>query len=209
MINLPVLEDTLATRKLALSFMTTPFQEAFDKMPPEIHRMTEIDLEGHFDRTPLDWALRRRLWDMVAISEATGKKISITDWTEGVSSRQYIYDRLCDDPYRLSWIFTPLSTFKTQYEELFSVQFNQMRKFLLKTAVDENNFFARMKLLENLANRVLGPVPKNINLRSQQVPSGTGGGDSGTRAVDQLEQELKTIQATQSTKVIDVKPSGE
>lgn len=203
--NLPSIEKVSVTRMTAINLMPAKFREKFETIDPVVLDMSEMDLEEHFNRTPNDYALRRRLWELVPQAQMEGRKLTVDEWSLGIVDPSYIHTKLIHNPFRLAWLFTPLQTHFARYEELFDVLFNKFRKKVKEMDINDDNFAATVKLLENLTNRVMGAVPKNINLKAAHVHA-----DARSSAPVNREEVDKRLQELESMKnavpVIDVDP---
>lgn len=165
--ELSTLEQIRQSRESAIASFTPNVAEVFSRIDQSILDQNELELERSFNRTPKDFALRKRLWELVA----TGKPLTLHLWSKGVCDDQYITRNIMKNPYRLTWLFTPLTTYEDMFDEAFHFMFNKMRDYLAKTPITDENIAQHAALFEKIANRAIGPVAKNINLRTQAVPS--------------------------------------
>lgn len=202
--RLPASGTIKAHRVTALQAMPTKFGVIFSEMAEEIRELNEVELEAHFTRTPLDYALRKRLWQLVEESQGGTDTITVDAWALGLCEPSYIHAKVIYNHYRLSWLFTPLATFHDQYEEMFSILLSKTRKKIKEIDINDDNISAVIKLLENLANRVLGPVPKNFNIKTQNIP----GPSESSHGPKDVETKLKELEERRKTtaEIIDVDP---
>jgi len=179
-------------RESAIKKMSPRLQAAFAEMSPEILDMTEIELELHFNRTPNDFLLRKRLWELVPITSY----LTIDMWVGDIVRKPYFYQYIAKQPYRLAWIFTPIQPHTARYEELFDVLFKKIKKKVIETTIDDKNFLNMIRLLENIANRAYGAVPRNIQLKAAHVHTNipTDLPSSPVNAED-LEKRLQELEA--------------
>jgi len=168
--NLLAIEDIRGSRLIALDMLPPKYRVKFTEMDPLVADMTEMGLEERFTRTPNDYALRKRLWELVDECQLTGQKISTEAWVRGIVESPYMHQTLINNPFRLAWLLTPLTHHSARYEELFHLVFSKLRKRMSEMEVNDANFASTVKFLENLSNRVMGPVPRNINLKTQSLP---------------------------------------
>lgn len=154
------------TRQTALDLLPERFTRLFVEMDDTIANLTEVELEEHFNRTPTDWAFRKKLWETVDEALGSGADHIVVDTLcKGVIDTGYLYNRMVNNHYRISWIFTPLQTFQVMYEESFHIVFNKIRKFVLKTEVNSDNVKDFLKIAQEFGNRTIGPVIQKVDTR--------------------------------------------
>lgn len=159
------------SRLTAINAMPTKFKGIFDALPPELLEMTEVELEAQFNRTSVDFQLRQRLWELVAQSEIESRKLTVDEWARGICDPAYIHQKILHSHFRLVWLFTPLLTGFDRYSEFFDIIMTKLRKDILDMKINDENRPAVIKLLENITNRTMGPVPKHISLKTQTIPA--------------------------------------
>lgn len=192
-------EFVRAARVTAFDVMPPKFKAAFETMPQDIPEMTEFELETQFRRTMVDFMLRQRLWELVPHANATGHKITVDEWCRGICEPPNVHQKIMANPYRLSWLFTPLQAGYDRYSEMFDILVTKMRQKVLDMSITDENIGDAIRLLENITNRTMGPVPKNINLRAQQIPGPLAAPQATTQAttedIDQRIAELEEKKA--------------
>lgn len=201
--NLSSVVNVRASRDTALSLVPSKFGDVFANMDEHISNMTELELETHFDRTPNDYALRKRLWELVD----QGQEFTSADWARGICQPSYIVNTVWKNPYRLSWLFIPVQSFKDTYEETFSFLLNKFRQRISDMTINDDNLSAAVKLLEHLSNRVLGPVPKNINMRTQSIPGPQANSPAEPESLDERLKRLESGKIAQT--IIAIESSAE
>ena len=102
-----------------------------------------------------------------------------------------------NNPYRFMWVLTPLETFEDIYEETFYTLYTKLRKYITTTKIDSKNLGPIMQLFSKLEDRVLGPVAKNINVRTQKVPSQPS--DLKNVTPEELDQKIKELESRSMT----------
>lgn len=163
MSTLTVYDKIKAGRETAAALLPAKFGERLRTLEPEILEMPEFELERHFQRTPTDYQLRKRLW-MLVEQAVDGAMISVcaAAWSQGICSSQYMNTKILMNPHRVAWLFTPLETFKAMYEDTFHVGFNKIRNYVLETSISDKNFGFFLQFMKEFGDRVVGPVPKRI-----------------------------------------------
>jgi hypothetical protein len=199
--SLNTLEAIKQSRETAIKAFTPNVAEVFSQIDPAILDQNEMELERSFNRTPNDYALRKRLWELVA----TGRSLTISEWAKGVCDDQYINRRIFKNPYRLTWLFTPLSTHQEMFDEAFHLMFNKMRDYLSKTTITDENIAQHAALFEKIANRAIGPVAKNINLKTQAIPAPQA--PMQMKTVEDIDKRIAELENMKPTApIIDVEP---
>lgn len=190
-----IYEKVQASRATALARLTPVYQATYAQIDEEIKQMNELDLMEHFKPSPNDYALRKRLWNLVddPTIGLVGDDLLAGDIVSGQNIRQNIRT----NPHKFLWLLTPMDTFKEMYEEAFYISFQKIRKFLLTNEVNSLNLTAFMKLHSSLENRVLGPVATNINVRTQKVLSQPS--DLKNVTPEELDQKIKELEAKSTT----------
>jgi len=183
-----------ANRELALGLLSEKINEVYSQVPDEIKGMDELTLLEHFRATPSDYFLRRRLWDLVP----TGVPIDVTVLCGTECTKQNFYASILTNHYRFVWILTPWKMHSIRIEEAYEAMFAKIRNYIATVKINDDNVGAVVKLYNMLADRHLGPVVKNVNVRAHvhntsDVPQNPL----------QLEEELKRLK--QAGPVIDVK----
>lgn len=199
-------ERMRVTRLSAIELFPDKLRETFSKMEPGILEMTELELEEHFNRTPNDYALRRQLWRIIPEAHKSGTKLTFEDWCRGIVASAHIHQGVMNSPFRLAWMFTPMETHADMYEEMFSILFNKFRKKVQTMQITDANFASSIKLLENLANRVMGPLPRNINLKAAHMHHNAPPKKPLTNEAD-IDRRLEELESMKdAVPVIDVDP---
>lgn len=190
------------SRDTALSLLAPNFVEALAKIPEELLDKNELELEEHFNRTPNDYALRKRLWELVD----TGKKdITFEDWSRGVCRSSYLRDKVVFQPHRLAWLFTPLQTHQEMFDEAFHLSFAKIRKYLQETQLNTENFGQYLAAFKELANRSVGPVARNINLRGMHVHKNVSAAPP-PKDRESLEARIEELEQSKVVSLIDLEP---
>lgn len=187
-------EELKTSRAHALQCMTPTFQESFEAVSEEVRAMNELELTNHFAPTPNDYALRKRLWELVSIPGTSG--IGIEVLAGGIVSHQTI-SIMKRNPHKLMWILTPLESFEEMYEQTFYALLSKIRKFVASNEVNSRNIGSMMQLYDRLENRVLGPVAKNINIRTQKIQPSQAGLKNVTPA--ELDERIKELEGKSTT----------
>jgi hypothetical protein len=198
--SLSIAQNVAQSRETAIKLFTPNVSELFSKIDTTILDQNEMELERHFNRTPIDYALRKRLWELVA----AGRPLTVGEWAKGVCDDQHVTRRVFLNPYRTTWIFTPLIHHQEMYDEAFHLLFNKMRDYLSKTTITDENLSDHMALFERIANRAIGPVAKNINVKTQTVPSPALPEIKTVEDIDKRIAELES--GSRQPTIIDVDP---
>lgn len=157
--------DKLVTREMAMEMSPRSIQETYAAISEEIKQMNELELESQFESTTKDFYLRKKLWPMIKLCSDTEQSFLIKEWLDGIVTKQHLYYNVFKNPFRFCWIFTPLSEHSDQYEDMFHLLLNKFRLKIKNLEINDDNFSATVKLLESLANRVMGPVIHRVDTR--------------------------------------------
>lgn len=146
--------------------------------------MTEAQLKKAVDPDATLCRLRLRFWEEFYDCLPKGKKVAIAQVVKGACSRDFFFEVVCRDPKMLAWVFTPPVDHLVSMKETADLGLNEMREVMLLPNVilerkygkngelvaevekaDSALLSTKIKILENLLNRVYGAVPQtNQNL---------------------------------------------
>ena len=191
-------QDVVNLRQNALTLVSEKVRSVYESLPENIKAMDELSLMELFSPNPSDYWIRKRFWELVDLGEKIDTVLIISDKL----SKQGFYESLLKNPYRVAWMFLPTLTHQESFEEMFKILHHRLLHYVSTTVITAKNVNAINSLYENLANRVVGPVAKNINLRAHMHSTS----DQPTKKSPlELENELKQLK--NATPVIDVDPT--
>lgn len=192
-----------ASRETAINLLPAKYFAYFSDLEPEVLGLTELELEEKFCRTPTDYSLRKRLWILVGECRDTGEKIDEVKWSSGICSSQYISQKLMLNKYRMAWLFTPLEPFQDTYENMFHQGLSKVSKFLSEREVNDDNLRDYLAFLRDFSSRVLGPIPRNINLKAAHLHSSMPGpGDrKSLEKIEDVDKRLKELETSKKAVV--------
>jgi len=191
-------QDVVNLRQNALNLVHPKIKDVWESLPENIRSMDELTLMEQFDPNPSDYWVRKRLWELVDLGEKIDTVLIIGDKI----SRQAFHERLLKNPYRVAWMMLPTLTYQESFEELFKTLHYRLMNYVSTTPITAKNVAAITSLYESLANRVVGPVAKNINMRAHVHSTS----DQPTKkSPAELEHELKQLKS--ATPIIDVDPT--
>lgn len=191
-------QDVVTLRQSALTLVSDKIREVYDSLPENLKAMDELSLMEQFSPNPSDYWIRKRFWELVDHGEKIDTVLIIGDKL----SRKSFYDSLLKNPYRVAWMFLPTLTYQESFEEMFKVLHHRLMHYVSTAVITAKNVNAITALYENLANRVVGPVAKNINMRAHVHSTS----DQPTKkSPAELEHELKQLKS--ATPIIDVDPT--
>lgn len=159
---------TLSTRKEAVEQWGGAIAERFSQIEADILLMNELELATHFKPSPTDYYIRKSFWKVTKEMES-GADVLVGDIYGGICTTQQFYDKILKNKYRTAWIFTPFEKSEEMFEEFFYAMFMKMRSEMLAMPITDKTIGPFVKLLESLANRVVGPVPHKIEQKSMNV----------------------------------------
>lgn len=161
--------DLASRRNLAVASWTGLLAERYSQIHPDVLLMSEMELTDNFKPSPYDYHLRKRFWEMTKARGPDDPQIEISKLYDGICFASQFYERILKNHYILSWMLTPLEDHSAIFEEFFYTLFMKMRKEMLDMPISEKTLGHFNKTLENLGNRVLGPVIQKIEQKSMNV----------------------------------------
>lgn len=196
-----------SVRDKAIALLDGIIVDKINALPEEILLMDEFELEQHFSRSPIDYFLRKKFWQVSLEAISAGRKfIHLTEVYEGHCSRRNFYN-IIKHPHRLAWLVTPIMSHAEIIEESFLYALKKVRNEILPMPVTEKTFPAFLKALEFLTLRHLGEVPvKSLNLHANLNKAQTEALDS---AMDQgqLAAKYEELKAKLESRPRNVTPS--
>ena len=191
-------QEVVNLRQNAVTLVSDKIREVFEALPENLKSMDELSLMEHFSPNPSDYWIRKHFWGLVDLGEKIDTVLIIGDKL----SKQAFYEGLLKNPYRVAWMFLPTLTYQESFEEMFKILHYRLLQYVSTTVITAKNVNAITSLYENLANRAVGPVAKNINLRAHMHSTSD---QNQKKSPQELEHELKQLKG--ATPVIDVDPT--
>ncbi len=185
------------------------FVKAVAALSGDLALKDELELEKLFKPTPLDYALKKKLWTRFYEVERDGSmKLMATDIYKDVCTNGYFYEELINHPVRIAWLVTPVINTSALIEEAFHHGFKKIRHGILELPVTEKTAGVILKTWQMIADRHLGPVAQRIESKNLNVDV-TGqmpGTDGAPMDLKQLEEKLTEVRAKIIGSAKDVTP---
>lgn len=172
MSELPEEIEPLGRRDRMLSCFkeSSAFMLAVNSLPESLHLKDEADLGKMFNITPLDYAMKKRLWTRFYEVEETGDmRLKMRDIFGGLCSDPYFYRVLVKNPVRIAWLTAPPIDTEFLLEEAFRFAFEKVRDGILNMPVTEKSAPTILKAFQYFADRHLGPMIQKIESKNLNV----------------------------------------
>ena len=186
-------ENSESSRLDVISYLAPNMRRLFSGVPDDLLDKTDLDLEEMFSPTAVDWGLRRRLWKLYEqATKGVLEEIQPVDIYEDICSRQNFF-RLIKNPLKLSWYSIPPMAYDTLLDRGLYLGLSKVIEYVQRTKIDAKNFGKFLQLVEQFANRVVGPVTQKLETKNLSVNfSHDVGALSNPESVNKKLEELKT-----------------
>lgn len=223
MSNIEEKQKFVGMMKTVYDMSPKPLRNKLDKIPDELFSLSPDELEQEVfgsDRTVIYKKkarvlnfLRYRLHDHVRRTMAEGS-FDIDVVLNGVCTNRYFYNKVCDDPARMLWIFTPPEDYYSMCNNLLNQSINAMQE-ILNTNLNDQEHRAYMPLLglkfkifKEMNSIVNGlPIARTVNV-NKEVTSIVESQVAEMSSMEDIQKEIGSLQR-QKEKVIDVTPEEE
>lgn len=146
------------------------FMESVRNIPEEYMLKDETELSNLFRVTPLDYAMKKQLWQRFYEVEKTGiYKLKMTDIYGGLCSNPYFYQQFIQNPARVAWLLSPPLNTEALIEEAFRYSFQKVRDEILNMPITEKSAPVILKAFQYFADRHLGPMVQRIESKNLNV----------------------------------------
>lgn len=181
--------QSLRDRLLSCFKEDSTLARAVEDIPQEMHLLSEAELADKFRVTPMDYALKKQLWNKFYETERSGDmRLKMVDIYGGVCSNQYFYNELTKNPARVAWLITPPIDTTAMIEEAFRYSFQKVRDGILNMPITEKSAPVILKAFQIFADRHLGPVIQRIESKNLNVEVD---GNKPQEPIDPVEIDLK------------------
>lgn len=179
-------------REEIISCFSQSMKNYFSNIPLSLLEKSEFELEELFTPTTIDWAIRRKMWELFEqINAGVGEDIGPVDLYDGICSKQNFFFFL-KNPIRLAWVSIIPTAYNTLQDRGFYLGLTKVVNYIQKTPVDAKNLSVFLKLIEQFANRVIGPVTQRVETKNLSVNIHQTEDISNPESVNKKLQELKT-----------------
>lgn len=154
--------------------------DSLRNIPIEVLTMTETDLKrlGHIGLT--EERLRYAFWMEYNFASVGKRVINMPNIYNGVCRREYWWQRILTDSYKMAYIFLPPPAHRVEVRELLNVANQQIRDILMRDHIvrdkegkdvgtDAKLAGAKVKIYEMLANRVHGAMIQKIQTENKNL----------------------------------------
>ena len=201
-------------------------QVCMNAIVPEIVAYNERRLKQLAHVCSTDNCLRLAFWQEYNRAQSTGTKVILTNVVHGITFREYFYEKVLMNPYKLMWMLTPPKGLSMMQEEVLHESLEKLREVTQQSIFTVTKKERRLKggdiektvekklnvagvaevrkIAEMLSLRVQGAIIQRIAIKQQNIPIGY---DETGMAEVMDEDELQKIHDNlmQIQKTMDVK----
>lgn len=146
-------ENESLSARFALSiFNSEALEKAIDSISSYHWHLPQDELARFAIPSESDRRLRRRYWQLVSETAATGSKYTIGKLHLNICTYTHLYNNILSNPYKLGWILKPSFEMKTEIDELQNKMFDSLKQILelpnfrKDGSVDQNNVKLKIKV---------------------------------------------------------------
>jgi|GEM_PF-5797337 len=180
---------------------------AVESASQEFLHFTEYDLQEAIKPTDIDWALRHRLWSLIA-KYPSGEidKIEGPMVYNQICCAAHFYNRFLKDPRKVAWFLHPIEDEKKYNAASFHFLAVKLQNYILTQPITADNLGEFVRLAKFLSDRAFGPVihkleTKNLNVNAEVKSEKPQDREGLLAKIKELEASLE-----KQTKEIDVTP---
>lgn len=206
---------------------TEGLKRHIEQIPQELLELSEKDLRKKINPSLKLYEVKRAFWEELYLAQEQNREMRMWRVYDGKFSKQYFYDKVIKNFYKLAWIIQPLNSYEDKtkaaldkiterYEELIGMDINVRKKVKTEdgtydwvTEVDPKKAALLLAVIKNLEDRVKGTAIQ------RNVTATIDGPSKKTRHVDmdkvddrlkELEEKLgmKRIEHTTNADAIDI-----
>jgi hypothetical protein len=194
-----VLDDESTSRRdqlLSCFKEDSSLMQSISNIPPEMQLMSEAELGKIFRVTPMDYALKKQLWNRFYEVEKSGSmRLKMVDIYGGICSNQYFYNELTKNPARVAWLIVPPIDTDSLIEEAFRFSFEKVRDGILNMPITEKSAPIILKAFQYFADRHLGPMVQRLETKNMNIEVDGGKMNQGSVDPYEIEEKLRELRA--------------
>lgn len=136
------------------------FREAILNLPDNLFTYKERYLKKEAKPDYVDGMVRMRFWGEYYQAQDEKRKMEISNITFGVTSTEYIYGNILNNPRLLAWVIRPPQDLMLQQSEALSVAINYQRQ-ILETIMEDESYYNKKTVVKRDGTEV---VEKKLNV---------------------------------------------
>lgn len=206
---------------------TDGLKRHIEQIPQELLELSERDLRKKLNPSLKLYEVKRAFWEELYRAQEENREMRMWRVYDGKFSKQYFYDKVIKDFYKLAWIISPLNSYEEKtkaaldkiserYEELIGMEITTRRKVKTEdgsfdwiTEVDPKKAALLLAVIKNLEDRVKGTaIQRNVtaNIEAPKDKSVSVSMDRLDDRLKELEEQLgvKKLQHTTNADAIDI-----
>lgn len=186
--------------------------ESLKSISPEILGMTDTDLKRLGSIKLTEERLRHAFWMEYNFASLGKRRINMPNVYNGVCRKEYWWQIILTNKYKMAYIFLPPPNYRVQLSELLTVGLEQMRDILLADHMITDNHGNQMvdarlagvkaKIVESLHNRVHGATVQKIQTENKTLNVGVT--IDGTETLEDVDRKIREAEEKLGGRVVPV-----